>query len=428
MVLLKRHDSVPPQTLRTSGRRALPMGISLCWLTMLLCGCGGQTDAEVVIEPATPWPTVTLQATGKVVRMAMWDGDPMINSYMRNFVAPRLQDQHGVTLEFIGLRGPQLVTRLLVDQEAKRIRGDIDIVWINGETFYQLRRIDALFGPIDRMLPNTQLIDWSNPFIAMDFQQPVDGFECPWGNVQMTLIYNTKTVPQPPQTVEQLTRWIQAHPGRFTVDNSFTGMTFLKSLLIHFAGGADALNGPFDESRYQAASAKLWQWLRDLQPDLWREGRTFPEDVAQLHQLMNSGEVDFTMSNNDGEVDNKVAQGILPETAHAYVPEFGSIRNSHYLGIPKNAPNVAGALVTINFLIAPEAQLEKAKPAVWGDGTVLATPLLPQEWQSRFATIDGRVRVPGRDELAKRALAEPMPEVMIRLHEDFRREIIERGK
>ena len=405
-----------------------PLGLCLCWWALLLCGCGSNEVSEPVIEPSTPWPQVTLQAAGKVVRIAMWDGDPMINAYMREFASKRLREQHGVTLEFIGLRGPQLVNRLLVDQEAKRVRGDIDVVWINGETFYQLRRIRALFGPIDKILPNGQWIDWSNPFISMDFQQPVDGFECPWGNVQQTVIYNSKTVSQPPQTVEQLSQWIKAHPGRFTVDNSFTGMTFLKSLLIHFAGGGDALSGPFNEARYQEASGKLWQWLRNVQPFLWREGRTFPEDVAQLHQLMNSGEVDFTMSNNDGEVDNKVAQGILPESSRAYVPEFGSIRNSHYLGIPMNAPNVAGALVTINFLIDPEAQLEKAKPAVWGDGTVLATHLLPQEWQSRFATIDGRVRVPERDELVKRALAEPIPEVMIRLHEDFRREIIERGQ
>ena len=415
---------------RLRGRRALrQLGFAPVILVSaaLLClvGCEQAASPTQALTPGTPWSEITQQADGTHVRMAMWDGDPLINAYMRDFVAPRLQDA-GVTLEFVGLRGPQLVQRLQADQQAGRTRGDLDLVWINGETFYQLRRVDALFGPINELIPNTQFLNLGDPFISRDFQQLIEGYECPWGSVQMTLIYDSKTVPRPPETLEELTDWIRSHPGRFTLDNSFTGMSFLKSLLIHFAGGGPALDGPFDETRYQQAATQLWAWLRSVQPFLWREGRTFPEDVAQLHQLLNSGEVDFSMSLNDGEVDNKVLQGILPKTCRGYVPRFGSIRNSHYLGIPGNAPNPAGALVVINFLISPEAQLEKARPAVWGDGTVLATERLPGDWPQRFSAIEGRERVPARDELRQRALAEPVPEIMIRLHEDFRRELIER--
>jgi putative spermidine/putrescine transport system substrate-binding protein len=285
----------------------------------------------------------------------------------------------------------------------------------------------ALYGPFTDRLPNNQFIDWKNPFVAIDFQQSVDGFECPWGNVQLALIYNSEHVKEPPRTLDELAQWIQQNPGRFTFDSSFTGMTFLKSLLYEFAGGRDTLNGPFDEAKYQQASAKLWVWLRNLMPFLWRKGDTFPENVAQLHQLFSNSEVDFTMSNNDGEVDNKVIQGVLPEHARAYVLKSGTIRNSHYLGIPFNAPNKAAAMVVINFMISPEAQWQKAKPDVWGDGTILSTSLLPEEWKSKFENIAGRTRVPPRSELEPRALMEPAPEIMIRLNEDFRRQIIEHG-
>lgn len=150
------------------------------------------------------------------------------------------------------------------------------------------------------------------------------------------------------------------------------------------------------------------------------------EAVAQLHQLFSNGEVDFTMSNNDGEVDNKVLQGVLPQSARAYVLDSGTIRNSHYLGIPFNAPNKPAALVAANFLISPAAQLRKALPAVWGDGTVLSIQRLPQQWRTRFRNINGRTRVPPRDELERKALPEPASEVMVRLHADFRSRIIER--
>jgi len=354
----------------------------------------------------------------------MWDGDPAINRWMQGWVSTEIRRLHGMQLEFSGLRGPELVARLLAERQAGRTRGDLDVVWINGETFYQLRRISALQGPFTQQLPNQQLIDWNDPCISTDFQQPIEGYECPWGSVQFTWIHHSARVPKPPQTLQQLRVWMEQHPGRFTWDVSFTGMTFLKSLLLELSGDKQAFTRPLTESLWADASAKLWKWIRDVRPWLWREGQTFPEDVSQLHGLFNSGEVDFTMSANDGEVDNKVLQGVLPDAARGYVPEFGSIRNSHYLGIPKNSANPAGALLLINFLISPEAQAEKLSSEVWGDGTVLDVARLSPEWQVRFAAADKRVRVASRAELSRRALTEPAAEVMLRLHQELRSEIL----
>jgi putative spermidine/putrescine transport system substrate-binding protein len=130
------------------------------------------------------------------------------------------------------------------------------------------------------------------------------------------------------------------------------------------------------------------------------------------------------MSNNDGEVDNKILQGLLPESARAYVPDAGSIQNTHYLGIVKNARHVAGAMVAINFLLSPEAQFEKMKPAVWGDGTILATDRLPAPWPERFRDIPDRRYAPKRAEIQGRALMELAPGYMLRLYEDFRTHVL----
>ncbi len=395
-------------------------------LGAVFVGCG-QKPSVTEVAAEVPWEQIERQSHGSTIRMMMWDGDPLINAYMRDYVATRLQTDHGIRLEIVGGQGREIVNKLMVDLEAGRNQGDIDLVWINGENFYQLRKLTALYGPFTDRLPNNEKIDWSNPFIAFDFQQPVDGFECPWGNVQLALIFHSERVATPPQTLDELTSWIHQNPGRFTLDHGFTGMTFLKSLLYHFAEHRDSLHGSFSEAAYTQAAEKLWKWMRDVQPDLWRKGEVFPDGVAQMHQLMSQGEIDFSMSNNDGEVDNKVVQGILPSAAKAYVPEFGSIRNSHYLGIPWNAVNKTGAMVVCNLLISPDAQLEKARPAVWGDGTILASERLSDEWRERFQKIEGRIRIAPRDELQSRALMEPAPEVMIRLHEDFRRKIIERS-
>lgn len=399
---------------------------------MLFCvfcaitGCERSVGTQEL--PSGIWSEIEASARGSRVRIGMWDGDPLINTFMKDWVAKELSERYGITLEQVSTQGNNLVSKLMVDLETGRSSGDYDLVWINGETFYQLRKLNALAGPFTDRLPNNEYIDWTSPFVSMDFQQPVEGYECPWGNVQLALIYNSQDVSDPPKTREALAEWIRKHPGRFTFDTGFTGLTFLKCLLYDFAGGPQSLDGPFDEAKFREASSKLWVWLRELQPFLWREGRTFPDSVAQLHQLFNNGEVDFTMSNNDGEVDNKVMQGILPETARAYVLDSGTIRNSHYVGVPVNAPNKAGAMVVANFLISFEAQLRKAKPSVWGDGTVLSLSSLPDEWREKFSSIEGRTRVAPRAELESRALMEPAPEIMIRLDAGLRSEIIEQSR
>jgi putative spermidine/putrescine transport system substrate-binding protein len=398
--------------------------VLLLLFALVVAGCGDAPTAERDLL-RSDWAEVEAEARGQTVTVAMWQGDPFINDYMRAYVAPRLAAEHGVTLEFVALQGNQIVSALVTEAEAGARRSGYDMLWINGETFYQLRQIDALWGPFLERLPSARYVDLENPFIGIDFQQPIDGYEAPWGNVQMAVIYDAARVDDPPRTPAALAAWVKAHPGRFTLDAEFTGMTFLKGLLAHFAGGPEALNGPFDEATYEAASAELWDYLRQIQPYLWQRGETFPANVAQMHQLYAAGEVDFTMSNNDGEVDNKVLQGLFPATSRAYVFDTGSIQNSHYWGIPARADDKAGALVAINVLMSPEAQFEKAQPAVWGDGTVLDLDRLPAEWQARFAEVPGREHAPPRGAIADKAIQEPDAEYMIRLYEDFRRYVME---
>jgi putative spermidine/putrescine transport system substrate-binding protein len=388
-----------------------------------LVACQGKGPARV--NPATAaWSEIEREARGQTVTWVMWQGDPFINAYVQGWVAKRLLAQHGVTLKVVSGQGNLIVSSLMTEKEAGKAESETDMMWINGETFYQLRQIDALYGPFTSRLPNASLIDFENPFIKFDFQQEVKGFECPWGNVQLAVIYNSKRIPAPPRTRAALLEWVRKNPGRFTFDNSFTGMTLLKSWLIDIAGGPAVLAGPFDADKYARHSADLWAYLAELKPYLWKKGETYPAAVSELHRLFTSGEVDFTMSNNDGEVDNKILQGLLPDTSRAYVFVSGTIQNTHYLGIAKNARHLPGALVAIDFLISPEAQFEKAKPAVWGDGTVLATDLLPEPWPGRFRDVPDRRYSPKRADIQKQALPELAPEYMIRLSEDFRTHVL----
>ncbi|MBC8085569.1 MAG: ABC transporter substrate-binding protein, partial [Hymenobacter sp.] len=349
----------------------------------LLNSCSADKAREPRQVLARSWPQIEAAGRNQPVSMVMWLGDPLINRYMNTYVKPEVKRRYGIDLQLAAAQGAGLVQTLAAEQQAGQ-PSEADLLWINGETFYQLRQIDALFGPFVARLPNARLLDLQNPFINTDFQQPVAGMECPWGNVQFTFIYDAAQIAAPPRSFAALPAFLKAHPGQFTIPNEFTGMTLLKSWMIALSGQPALFRGKFDEAVYRRWSGALWRQLNASKPYFWKQGRTFPEQLAPLHQLFANGEVAFTFSCNDAEVDNKVNQGVFPATARAYVPAPGTIQNSHYLGIVRHAQHPEAALLVVNFLISPEAQLRKMDPNVWGDHTVLRLPALPAAQRRQF--------------------------------------------
>lgn len=394
-------------------------------LSVLLGACGNETGApdantEIAELRALPWDSVEARARGTTVTWRKWRGDPAINAYVDAWIAPRLRERYDIRLEAVDGQGPEIVNQLVIEREAGRGRGSASLLWINGETFANLRAESLLAGPWSGVLPNAAYIDSASSIITRDFEQDPAGFESPWGSVQFALIYDTMRTPNPPRTVDELAAWIRAHPGRFTHDQGFTGVTFLKMLMYARGGGVDAFAGGFTEARYAAGKLAVFALLDSLRPSFWRAGSTFPPDVAAMHRLFANLEIDFSMSNNQHDVVNKIRQGVLPPTARALVLRDGTIANAHYVGIPFNAPNPAGAMVVANLLLSPDAQFEKQKPDVWADGTVLDVTLVPEPWRARFATAAADPRAIPRDTLARYARPEVAPQYHERLSTDWR--------
>lgn len=368
------------------------------------------------------WPEIESAARGTRVVWRMWRGDPSINAYVDGWVVPRLRDLHDIDLVAVDAQGPQMVNQLSIERQAGAA-GGADLLWINGETFHNLRGADLLLGPWADRLPNARWVDTGSTIIRRDFEQDPAGYESPWGRVQFALIYDAARTPEPPRTIAALGDWIQANPGRFTHDQSFTGTTFHKMLLYALNGGVSTFQGGFDETRYREGSERAWRWLDAHRSSFWRGGSVYPQSVAELHRLFANGEIDFSMSNNENEVVTKARQGVLPASARALLLRDGTIANAHYVGIPFNAPNPAGAMVVANFLLSPEAQLEKLRPEVWADGTVLAVDRLPPEWRERFEALERDPRALPRDSLTKYAVPEIAPEYHERLVADWRARI-----
>jgi putative spermidine/putrescine transport system substrate-binding protein len=391
----------------------------------IAAGCARETTppTSAAATAALPWDSVLVRARGTTVVWRMWRGDPAVNRFVDAWVAPQLQAQFGITLQAVSGQGNELVDQLTVEQEAGVVTGAASLLWINGETFGALRDRKLLGGPWSQVLPAAALVDSASPIISRDFEQDPAGYESPWGTVQLALIYDSARTLQPPRTAAELAAWIRAHPGRFTYDQSFAGTTFLKGLLYTFGGGVDRFRGGFDSTRYLTARTGLFAWLDSLKPAFWRKGTQYPPDVAALHRLFANGEIDFSLSTNQNEAVTKALQGVIPKSSRALVLRDGTIANTHFLGIPANAPNAAGAMVVANFLLSPEAQLEKQRPSVWADGTVLRLDRLPTEWRARFDSVVNDPRLVPADTLRAYARPEVSPRYHERLQADWRRMI-----
>ena len=143
-------------------------------------------------------------------------------------------------------------------------------------------------------------------------------------------------------------------------------------------------------------------YFKTLSPYLWNNGETYPATQAQLDELFRNGEIDITMGFEIGKTAGLVASGVYPETVSTFVFDTGTIGNSHYLAIPYNAPEKAAALLVMDFLQSPEAQVEKMKSDVWGDMPAFDVDKIDDKMLSILETIESKSGVLSLDELTQK--------------------------
>jgi putative spermidine/putrescine transport system substrate-binding protein len=371
------------------------------------------------------WAQIVAKAKGTTIVMNMHQGDKKANTYMSDYVVPALKEQYGITLKVIGGQGKEIINNIMAEKESNTTVGQTDLCWINGETFYQLRQIDGLYGPFVQQLPNAKYIDFTDPLIKYDFQEEVKGYETPWGKAFFLGVTDTARVKEVPVTMQDFEAYWQAHPGKFTIPQDFMGLTLLKTWLIELAGGIQELNGPFNEEKYKKYSTQLWEFINRNKKNFWKNGETFPASAAPIAQMFSSGELDFTFAFGNSEIDKKVAEGLYPATSKAFILKAGCTNNTNYLGITYNSGNKAAAMVACNFMISPEAQVKKNNFKIWGGSTVLDYDKLDKKWQDEYDSLPRLNYGLSDAEIKARSIPETVPEYMIKIGDDFRKFVID---
>jgi putative spermidine/putrescine transport system substrate-binding protein len=355
------------------------------------------------------WDIIVESAKGSTVNFYLWGGDEGVNRYIDEYIAPQLKEEYEITLKRQPMDAVEFINKLVTEKQVGKNEGVMDILWINGENFKTAKEKDLLLGPITDKLPNFQdYIDADSKDVQYDFGYPTEGYEAPWGKVQFVFTYDSSKVDNTPTTLEELEAWVKANPGKFTypAPPDFTGSAFIRHILNETSEDYSAYLDGFNEKLLTKEAEKMWEFLNRIEPYLWREGKSYPESLAQLDQLYKNGEVWMTLGYDEAGTSNYITNGEFPQNSKTFVLEKGTLANTHFLAVPYNAPNPDAALVVINHFLSPDAQLKKMDLEYWGENTALTIDKLPVETKKKFEEMDRGPATLSEDKLSKHRLSE----------------------
>ena len=332
------------------------------------------------------WDAVAEKAKGQTVYFNAWGGSDNINKYVE-WAGSEVKDRFDVNVKLVKITDAgEVVKRIKTEKDAGRNEGgSVDMMWVNGENFRNLKTNGLLFGPWAESIPSWQFVDTNKP-VRKDFSETTDGLEAPWGTAQLTFIADKNVVTVPPRSAQDLLAFAEKNPGRVSYPKppNFHGTTFIKQLLSELIEDASLLASPVEKASFATVSQPLWDYLDKLHPVAWRKGKAFPANNAEMHQKLADGELKLSLTFNPNDAANLVAKEQLPPSTYSFGFTNGTIGNVHFLAIPFNAKSKEGAQVFVNFLLSPEAQVRKADINVWGDPSILDASKLTEEQQAIF--------------------------------------------
>ncbi len=227
-------------------------------------------------------------------------------------------------------------------------------------------------------------------------------------------------------SIDALLAWAERDPGRFTypAPPDFTGSMAVRSLLYGQTDGPGTLEGKFDADAYARVIEPFWDRLNDIEPTLWRSGRTYPASQDAVEKLYANGEISAFFTYGPGAVGAKVSDGVYPKSTREAVPASGNISNTSFIAIPANARHRAAALVLANTLQDPEVQLALYRAVGAYPGIDLART--SEAVQRAFAEVPRSRSTLSIEQLSADAQPELASEYITKIEKDWRRQVLQK--
>ncbi|WP_299072178.1 ABC transporter substrate-binding protein [uncultured Paraglaciecola sp.] len=360
--------------------------VLFAWLWVIFATVADAKEVhKPIAENSQQWQQTLKAAKGQSVYFYAWGGSKAVNQYLR-WASREIARQYQIKLIQVKVSDPaEPVSRLKAENGRTSA---IDLIWVNGENFSFLKQQGFLLGDLWSTIPNTAHLAVDKLPITVDFGEPMDGFEVPWGIGQFNLIAEPAVYSQSKVSAQSLLDIAEQNPSTMSYPRppEFHGTTFLKQLLVNLTQGDARLYKVATEQAKNELLAVLWQYLDKLHPLLWQQGTAFPNSAAEQLLLYQQQQLFMTVSFNPNQwTKEKASKQISASSNRRYFTD-GAITNSHNLAIPQTAPSPNAAKVVINFMLSEKAQKQKIA-GVWGDPSVIS------------ALFDNKTTMPAHPEL-----------------------------
>lgn len=276
-----------------------------------------------------------------------------------------------------------------------------------------------LFGPFAEELPNfKQYIDGEEAEVRYDFAYPIEGYEAPYGKAQFVLYNDSAITPEAPANTAELLEFAKKYKGKVSYPAlpDFTGSAFVRNVIYDIVGHEQFADMPADKETVKAAIEPALAYLRELNPYLWNEGKSFPDSAPTVQNMFADGELVMGMSYAAFGVAANIENGTFSETTRTFQFDKGTIGNTNYIAIAVNSGNTAGAQVAINEMMSPEVQADRYK--VLRTIPIVDYRKLDTEQKAAFDTVDIGQGVISQDELLSKRLPE-MPAALVPIIEEI---------
>ena len=383
-------------------------------------GCGQeQSETQELDLSSAEWDEIVEAARGTTVTFYGWGGDENRNNWLNTTVADYVKEHYDIALEVVGMDINDILSKLSGEKQAGSETGSIDMIWINGENFYSAKDNGLLYGPFSGQLPNMEAyIDLEDPETLNDFCMPIEGYEAPYAKAQMVFFNDSAVTPEAPASAEELLEFCKKYPGKVTYPAlpDFTGSAFVRNIIYELCGWEQFQDMEADYDTVKAAIEPALDYLRELNPYLWNEGKTFPESSTTVDAMFADGELVMNMSYGPFSVATGIAEGTYTDTTRTFVFDNGTIGNTNYMAIAFNSPNKAGAMVVINAILSAELQLTQYEQL--RELPVVSADKLSAEEQAAFDAVDLGEGVLSQTELLEHRLPE-MPADLVPVIEEI---------
>lgn len=181
----------------------------------------------------------------------------------------------------------------------------------------------------------------------------------PYRGSSVVLAYDTKAVPNPPKTLDDLLAWIKANPGKFTYNSpnsGGSGQSFVVTVLDKTVPDADRTKletGPAadTEADWNTGLATL----AGLNPYVYQKG-VYPNGNNQVLDLLSSGQISMAPVWSDQFISGKQSGAIPANISYTQISDPSFTGGASYLGIPSASPRQDAAKKLVSWLLGPDAQ------------------------------------------------------------------------